>query len=271
MRLAVNGVHLNVEVSGEGQPLVLLHGFTGSNATWAKHRIALEPQCRVIAIEMLGHGLSDAPPDAARYDMAHSAVDIAAVLNELGLEKVALLGYSMGGRIALYFAATYPEKVSRLILESASPGLDSPIEGATRTEADNVLADMIEREGITAFVDRWEAAPLFASQSNLPPEVRARLHRQRLTNRSSGLANSLRGLGTGVQPSLWSRLDSLMVATLLIAGELDTKFCDIARHMHTRLPNCHLEIVAQAGHAVHLEQPNVFERLVVEFLSNGDG
>lgn len=270
MRLEVNGVNLNVEITGEGWPLVLLHGFTGSNATWEKHYAALAPRFKLIAIEMLGHGLSDAPANPSRYNMEHTTADIAATLDALDIERAAVLGYSMGGRIALHFAAANPERVSTLVLESASPGLATAEERATRIQADEALAGFIEREGIAAFVERWENLPLFASQRHLPPEVQAAQRQQRLNNNPRGLANSLRGAGTGAQASLWPRLNSLTRPTLLIAGEFDTKFVQIARQMQAKLPISRLDIVANAGHAVHLEQPAEFDRLVLDFLINRD-
>lgn len=265
--LAVNGVHLNVDMVGQGVPLVLLHGFTGSNASWQSHHPALAPHCQLTAIEMLGHGASDAPAELARYSLEHTATDLTAVLDELAIEKAAVLGYSMGGRIALHFALAKPERVSALVLESASPGLATPQERAARIESDENLAQLLEQQGTEAFVERWEAAPLWESQRHLPIAVRERLRVQRLLNNPPGLANSLRGAGTGAQPSLWPSLPNLSVPTLLIAGELDTKFCAINRQMQAQMPNARLKIVAEAGHAVHLEQPAEFDSAVLEFLS----
>jgi 2-succinyl-6-hydroxy-2,4-cyclohexadiene-1-carboxylate synthase len=270
MRLEVNGVHLNVEITGEGWPLVLLHGFTGSNATWEKHHAALAACFKMVAIEMLGHGLSDAPADPERYSMEYTTADIAEVLDKLEIERAAVLGYSMGGRIALHFAAAYPERVSALMLESSSPGLATAEERAARVQADEALANFIEQEGIATFVERWENLPLFASQRHLPAEVQTAQRQQRLNNNPRGLANSLRGAGIGAQESLWPRLNGLALPTLLIAGELDTKFVQIARQMQAKLPISRFDIVANAGHTVHLEQPAEFDRLVLDYLINRD-
>ena len=131
--------------------------------------------------------------------------------------------------------------------------------------SDEVLAASIERDGVQAFIDRWEKLPLFASQSSLSLEAQEALHRQRLNNRARGLAQSLRGLGTGVQPSLYARLPALHIPVLLIAGELDTKFMAIARSMAQALPRSQLRIVPGTGHAVHLERPQDFDSLVGNF------
>jgi len=264
----VNGVSIGVEERGSiNQPsLVLLHGFTGSAASWGRHLETFASYgFRVIALDMLGHGQSDVPQDARRYTIEQYQADILAALDALGVRKgeVILLGYSMGGRIALYTA--FSGFFRALILESASSGLADPLEREQRRRNDEQLATSIERDGIEAFVAYWEHLPLFASLQRLPYEQRQALHRQRLQNSASGLANSLRGVGTGVQPALQERLTTLSLPVLLIAGILDTKFCAIAQQMAQVLPDARLHIVPNAGHTVHLEQPEVFDQIVRNF------
>ncbi|MGZ3713863.1 MAG: alpha/beta fold hydrolase, partial [Ktedonobacterales bacterium] len=127
------------------------------------------------------------------------------------------------------------------------------------------LAANIERDGIAAFVERWESLPLFASQRALAEAIRASLHEQRLHNRPDGLANSLRGVGAGAQPPLYERLSELAIPVLLIAGELDAKYWAIARDMAVSMSHAEVRIVAGAGHTVHLERPDQFDALVLEF------
>jgi 2-succinyl-6-hydroxy-2,4-cyclohexadiene-1-carboxylate synthase len=263
----VNGMRLGVVCQGEGPALVMLHGFTGSAAGWGRHLDALAAYgLRVIAFDLPGHGQSDAPDDPQRYAIERYQQDIVAALRELGVSKgqAILLGYSMGGRIALY--AAFSGFFRALVLESASPGVEDPVERERRRIDDEALAASIERDGVEAFVARWEKLSLFASQSTLPLEVREDVHRQRLHNRAGGLAQSLRGAGTGVQPSLHARLPTLHIPVLLISGELDTKFTTIARHMAQALPQAHLHIVPGAGHTVHLERPEEFVSLVGDFI-----
>jgi 2-succinyl-6-hydroxy-2,4-cyclohexadiene-1-carboxylate synthase len=267
MRLQVNGVHIGVEQRGEqGQlPLVLLHGFTGSARGWGSLLDKLANSFHVIALDMLGHGQSDGPGEPERYGMEHCRADIIAVLHKLNIQasEAILLGYSMGGRIALYTA--FSGYFRALILESASPGIADPTEREQRRKSDSALADRIEREGIAAFVHYWEHLPLFASQDTLTPEQQEALHQQRLHNTTHGLANSLRGVGTGVQPALHDALPRLTLSVLLLTGELDQKFCDIAQDMQKQLPHAQWAVVPGAGHTIHLEQPERFVRLVKEF------
>lgn len=266
MRILVRDVHYNIERAGEGEPLVLLHGLTGSSENWREHISFLERYFSLVAIDFLGHGKSDAPRDALRYRMEWCVADLQEIFDELEIASAHLLGYSMGGRVALHFANAYPERVKTLILESASPGLKHSHERATRAARDAELAERIEREGLENFVEEWTNLPLFATQARLPETTRAALKQQRLQNNAQGLANSLRGLSVGVQASLWNVLPVIRIPTLLIAGQLDEKFSEIAAQMARAMPNAKLEIVADAGHAVHLEQPNIFDELVRDFV-----
>lgn len=265
-RVQLGDVQLNVEQAGQGPALLCLHGFTGSAATWAPFVAEWSRRFRVVCVDLLGHGASDAPADPGRYAMDRSVADLLGVLDRLGLDGAAVLGYSMGGRVALALALEAPERVAALVLESASPGLRDPEERRARAQADAALADAIEREGIAAFVERWEAQPLFSSQARLDAATRAALRAQRLRNSPEGLAGSLRGLGAGVQPSFWDRLGELKRPALFIAGALDEKFCAVARAMHAAAPGSRLAVVPGAGHAVHLERPDAFGRLVLEFV-----
>ncbi len=269
--ISINGVHIGVIQCGptaqDAPVLVLLHGFTGSAAGWGTLLDDLAKLgMRTVALDMLGHGQSDVPDDPQRYDMAHCEADIIGVLQMLGIKQgeAILLGYSMGGRIALYCAFSHYFRA--LILESASPGIANPVERGKRRVSDRALADRIECEGIEAFVNDWEEFPLFASQHNVPLVRRRAQHVQRLNNRAHGLANSLRGVGVGVQPVLEWRLRTLIMPVLLITGELDTKFCTIGQHMAWQLPaGTQHQIVPGVGHTVHLEQPEIFVTLVHDF------
>lgn len=266
-RLAVNGVHLNVEQAGAGPPLVLLHGFTGSAAGWAEHAAVFAQSHATVAVDLLGHGSSDAPGDPKRYGLGYATEDVLSVLDVLGIERASLLGYSMGGRVAISIAIVAPERLSALVLESASPGIRDAATRRERAERDAGLAAAIEQDGIEPFVDCWERLPLFASQAKMPESARRALRAQRLQNSPAGLANSLRGLGQGVQPPMHEYLPQIRVPTLLLAGALDHAYCAMGQEMRDLIPQATLKIVTGAGHAVHLEQPERFRALVLEFLS----
>jgi 2-succinyl-6-hydroxy-2,4-cyclohexadiene-1-carboxylate synthase len=193
-----------------------------------------------------GHG--DAP-DAASWE---ACLDVLERL--LDPAPVLLAGYSMGARIALALALRRPERIARLVLESGTPGIEDESERAQRRRDDEGLAQLIEREGVPAFVERWERHP---SLETLRPFAAA-LRPDRLRHRASGLASALRQLGAGAQPSYWDALAGLDVNTVLLAGTRDDKFADLALRMHERLPRAELRLVPDCGHAPHLEQPDAF-------------
>jgi 2-succinyl-6-hydroxy-2,4-cyclohexadiene-1-carboxylate synthase len=269
-RVDVNGIHLNVERAGSGPPLVLLHGFTGSVATWAPQIAVFARDFDTIAIDLLGHGASAVPTDPARYRMEQAVEDLITLLKRLGVGRAAWLGYSMGGRVALQVAVARPERVAALVLEGASAGIADAEARRARVCSDESLADFIEREGIAAFVDRWERLGLFANQTRLPADVRAALRRQRMANSPVGLANSLRGMGQGAQPPLHGRLAEVVAPILLVVGEEDKKFRNVAAEMAAMIPGVQLAVVAAAGHAAHLEQPDAFDGVVLDFLTSLD-
>jgi len=248
---------------GHGAPLVLLHGFTGSAATWTRYRRDLDGY-RVIAIDLPGHGASPPPAHASFEDVADA---VASVLDSRGVTNAAWLGYSMGGRVALQIAARHPERVGQLVVESASPGISDPAERARRAAADDALADRIVRDGLEAFVDRWAAQPLFATQKRLAADVLAREREARLANTADGIAAGLRALSVGRQPPLWEQLRAAAMPALLLVGAEDEKYLAIGHRAVSTMPEARLEVVADAGHTVHLEQPGRFWSTVRAFLS----
>lgn len=272
MRVTANGAGYSVRIAGNGPPLLLLHGFTGSAESWAP-LTALSKDFRTIAVDLLGHGQSDTPADPSRYTVEHAVADLLVILDrvlhpidEAGtLERFGLIGYSMGGRVALRLALAIPERVAVLVLESASPGIEDPEERARRVRSDTELAAFTEQKGVAAFTRRWEAMPLFASQQRLSVPARAHLRDQRMRNSPRGLANSLRGMGTGMAEPLHDRLGELTMPALLIAGELDSKYAEQARLLRGLMPDARVEIVPDAGHTVHLEQPEPYERSILGF------
>lgn len=264
----VDGLKYEIIEKGNGVPVLLLHGFTGSGENWRDLMERLSGHYRMIAIDLPGHGQTDSPNDISRYRIERVSDDLIQILGHLNASPVHWLGYSMGGRLALFAALHFPESFRSLTLVSATAGLIDAMERGARRQQDNSLADYIENEGVGAFVDYWERLPMFASQISLASDARKALREQRLTNSSRGLANSLRGMGTGEQPSLWAILCQLRVPTHLVAGQLDEKFAGINSRMADAIPDCRLSIVAQAGHAVQVERPTAFAELVANFLDD---
>jgi len=248
---------------GEGPPLVLLHGFTGAGSAFDHLRDALGGRFRCGVPDLPGHGHS---PPATGWDDALE--DLRAALPG---ESFFLAGYSMGARLALGFALRHPSRVRALLLESGSPGIEDVAERERRREEDEQLAGLALREGVPAFVARWEQHPTLAGLRELPASMAAALQERRLRNSAAGLASALRYLGTGAQPPLWDELALLRIPTLLLAGERDKKFAAIALRMVERIPRARLLFVPRSGHSPHLEAPAEYAWALLGFFQQSEG
>ncbi|SHG48488.1 2-succinyl-6-hydroxy-2,4-cyclohexadiene-1-carboxylate synthase [Ornithinibacillus halophilus] len=263
MNCEINGTNYWYEVNGTGDPVVMLHGFTGSTKTWSDFITKWSDCFQIIAIDLPGHGKTSG---SIPKTMEECCNDLSILFKKLSIDKFHLVGYSMGGRTALSFTMLYPNMVQSLILESASPGLEIESEQKDRIRRDEKLAQKIEREGIKSFVDFWENIPLFETQKRLPTHIQQQIRDERLSQSEKGLATSLRFMGTGSQPSWWDKLSNLSTKVLLLAGDLDTKFVTINTRMNRELPNSELRTVKKAGHAIHVEQSEMFGKIVTEFI-----
>lgn len=268
--MRIRGVDYHVVETNAGGgsrgTLLLLHGFTGSHATYDTVLPILSADWYCVTVDLLGHGETDAPLDASRYEMEEQAADLIAILDQLTVQRASVLGYSMGGRLALGLATLYPDRIQTLVLQSASPGLASEQERTARMLKDTALADKIRTQGVADFVADWEQLPLFATQRYLSENVQDKVRAERLNQCAQGLAGSLGGMGTGAQPSFWEELPALQMPTLLLAGQEDQKFCGIALEMKTALPDAKYITFSNAGHTIHIEQPEAFGYAVRNWL-----
>jgi len=254
------------------KPAVLfLHGFLGNGADWRAVTAGLEQQFDCIALDLPGHG--SAPP-ASGLTFEAVAVDVLRQLSARGIARCAVVGYSMGGRLALYLAATRPTRFDRVVLESASPGLKTKGARHQRRENDERLARRLDamacddRGAFRTFLKAWYDQPLFASLRGCP-ERRAQLIERRLDNTPESLAAALRCLSTGAQRSLWKDLSSYTTPTLLIVGEWDRKYRMIAEEMSEQCPTIAVEVFSSCGHNVHFENPGGYTTALRAFLSSG--
>ena len=236
----------------------------GSLADWHSVIAASEARFHCIAVDLPGHGAStDLPPEA--YTIGGTAQALLGVLDDLGVERPVIAGYSMGGRLALYLALRHPDRCSGLFLESASPGLQDEGGRAVRRAADGERATRLEGGDFDEFLRDWYRQPLFAplarNEELLPRTIEARRK-----NDPGELAKSLRGMGTGSQPSLWDELPGLRVPALAVAGALDEKFVGISHRMERASPRVRTVVVPGVGHSVHLESPTEYLDLLRSLL-----
>jgi 2-succinyl-6-hydroxy-2,4-cyclohexadiene-1-carboxylate synthase len=198
--------------------------------------------------------------------MEACTADLEMIWDELGVERTHLVGYSMGGRLALHVAARRPERVMSLLTIGAHAGLEEDAREGRR-RGDEALAERIERDGVDAFVDYWGALPLFAGLERRGPAYVAEVRAERLQNHAAGLACSLRGMGAGVMDPLWNELVKVSFPCTFVAGQLDHGYVASARRLATTVANGHSEIVLRAGHAVHQERPDAFARVLSNHLA----
>ena len=244
--------------------ILFLHGFMGSGADWASEISALDEKFHCVAPDLPGHGSSlGLPPDA--YTIEGTTRALLDLLDELGITRAVLVGYSMGGRIALYLALRHPERCSGLFLQSASPGIEEPAERLARRKADEERARRLESGDLASFLEAWYRQPLFASLARREGLLRETIE-ARMRNDRGELARSLRSLGTGNQPSLWEELGALQVPALAVAGDLDERYAGISTRMASLSPRIRAAVVPGAGHNVHLESPEAYLALLKRFL-----
>jgi 2-succinyl-6-hydroxy-2,4-cyclohexadiene-1-carboxylate synthase len=235
---------------------LLLHGFTHTGSSWDPVVAALGERYRVLAPDIRGHG------NAGRAVPVTLGAVIADLESAAPAERFTLVGYSMGGRIALHLALALASRVKRLVLIGASPGIADLAQREERRVADERLAAVIERSNIEEFARRWAQTPAL---SGMPEDLLARVQRDRLRNTPAGLARALRGLGTGALPSLWDRLAELSMPVSLLVGERDQKFGLIANEMAQLINQAEVILIPDAGHAAHLEAP----QRVAEIIAGG--
>lgn len=272
-RVHVGGVDLHLDDRhGAGTPVVVLHGFTGSGESMAPVVTALAASGRhTVAPDLVGHGRSTthAPPEC--FTMDACVRQITDALDVLDIDHFHLVGYSMGGRLALSIVAAHPRRIRSLCLIGASPGLAAEVDRAARRRADDELARSIVTGGLGPFIDRWTAQPLFAGQAErLGDAEQAAARRQREHNDPHGLAASLRGMGTGSMPPLHQRLAAVAVPAVLMAGADDSKFCEIGRSMAAVMADARFVVVPDAGHAAHIENPAAVNAALADLLHRTD-
>lgn len=249
----------------DGQPLLLLHGFTGSSQSWSSFAKLLGSQYRIIAPDLPGHGKTSLP--AQRLSLWEFAAALGEYIARFSESPVSILGYSMGGRIALHLALKHSSLINKLILLGASPGIADATERSTRKAQDAALAEAIRERGIEWFVDFWEQQPIFKSQQSLPTELRKRLRDQRLQNSPEGLVYALECWSSGEQENLMPRLSELTLPVLLMAGELDSKYAATNQQMQKSIAEAKRVTIPAAGHAAYLEQPERIAAEIKTFLS----
>lgn len=245
-------------------PILLLHGFTQTSASWMPVVDRLRrvlPDRRILVPDLSGHGSADPVEDGSSL-----AATAARLADRFG--RTVVVGYSMGGRLALQLTIDHPDAVAGLLLVGATAGIDDPAERADRRRADEELAARIEEEGVEAFLERWTALPLFDGYRATDADLAARR-----ASRAGGLAASLRAAGTGtMDPPLWGRLAEIGVPVTVTAGSRDDKFVKLGHRLVAGIgADARFEVVPDAGHTAHLQRPDRVVELIVDLLDRMTG
>lgn len=246
-------------------PVVLLHGFMGAGTDWLPLAELWASQFFCLMPDLPGHGRNTHLPLAQPLDFDRVVQGLLTFLQHLQLDRVSLVGYSLGGRIALYAATRFPQKIKALVLESCQAGLTGESKRRDRAEADDRLADLLLTQGMESFVEQWYNLDLFGSLKR-QPHLLAEIKEKRKRNDPYWMAKIIKELSPGQQPSLWNKLGSLPMPALLMAGELDAKYTELVVMMGRQIPEATVEIFPEVGHNIHLEHPEAFSGVVQTFL-----
>ncbi|MFC0290988.1 2-succinyl-6-hydroxy-2,4-cyclohexadiene-1-carboxylate synthase [Bombilactobacillus bombi] len=263
MQIKINHATYSLKITGVGAPVwLLLHGFMGSKYDFDNIRSALPGQ--VITLDLLGHGQTICDLTPTRLAFSQQIKDLQIFLEKYFTQPINLVGYSMGGRLALGLAISAPQLIAQLFLENCTAGIADRQKQQSRQHQDALLAQQLRQKSLEQFIDNWENLPLFASQKNLSTKLQQQIRLQRQHQNPLALAASLEGMGTGVMPNYWPQLAQLTLPTTIITGDLDAKFQKITAQMTALLPHAHRFVVTNAGHNVHLEQPNQYLTILQE-------
>ena len=255
MQINIGDYHYGVTEVGTGKPLICFHGFSESGSTWDGIEVS---GYRLIRIDSMGHGRSARPMDIGPYTLSQMLSDLHRVIYAVAGERYALMGYSMGARLALLYALEYPEEVTHLVLESGSVGIENEEARQDRYVADQGLAERIRSNDIIWFSETWAKLEIFKTQQGLPAKVQQQIRGRRLLNSPHALAFTLEGSGQGSMPYVGHCLSELTMPVCYISGELDTKYTAIGARYFSDVHR----IVPQVGHNVHVEAPEAYQQIL---------
>lgn len=245
-------------------PIILfLHGFLGDCHEFDRVIAVLAKDFCCLTVDLPGHGKTIVTGGDEYYTMENTALGLIKLLNILNIDKIFLFGYSMGGRLALYLTINFPHKFAKVVLESASPGLKTKEEQLLRIARDLQIAQELETKNFRVFLNNWYEQPIFSSLKK-DRDFDSIIER-RLENKPSELAKSLRNMSTGIQPSLWEKIQYNQIPLLLLVGEYDDKFKAINQEMAARSKVSQLKIIRNSGHNIHWENVMDFIEDIGEF------
>jgi len=251
-RATLNGIEIDYTVSGRGRPVILSHGYGATGRMWDGQRRALGDRYRLITWDMRGHGQTASPSDPAQFSTELTVADIQALLGSLGATRAVVGGLSLGGYMSLAFYLAHPEMVDALIICDSGPGYRNAEARNAWNQRATERAGNLESRGLEALGGRSR-------------EVRDALGHHKS---AQGLAHAARGMLAQQDSRVIDGLASIRVPTLVIVGDQDTPFLAPCEYMAKKIPGARLEVIAGAGHASNLDQPESFDRALLRFLDS---
>jgi pimeloyl-ACP methyl ester carboxylesterase len=243
-----DGVNIHYEVHGEGPALLLTHGYSSTSAMWRGQIEALSRHHKLVLWDMRGHGQSDYPADQAAYSEALTVADMAALLDEIGAGRAIVGGLSLGGYMSLAFYRAYPERVRALLIIDTGPGFRKDDAREAWNKRAHETAERFEREGLAVL-------------QSLSRERSGVSHRN-----AGGLARAARGMLTQRDARVIEALPDIKVPALVVVGAEDAPFLAASDYMAAKIPGAKKAVIAAAGHAVNIDQPEAFIAAVLPFL-----
>jgi len=251
--------YLSIKNENETSPILFLHGFAGSSRTW--NHIITQLNCYTIALDIVGHGKSKFLDINSHYSLNDWSDELNFILNELEISKIKLCGYSMGGRLAIAFASKYPDKIEKLIIESAHLGIMDSLAKKKRYKEDLFLSKLIEKD-MSIFAEKWQKMPLFSNQKMRNEKAYLNQQKIRLSQNPLQLSYALRSFSQGKMKSYKNKFREFDFPILIINGSEDVKYKEIGKQMTKINPKAKQYVVPKANHNVHLESSQVFIDLI---------
>jgi pimeloyl-ACP methyl ester carboxylesterase len=267
---AVSGIRLHYEEAGQGLPLVFVHEFAGEARSWDPQVRFFARRYRTIAFNARGFPPSDVPEDPAAYSQDHAVDDIRGVLDHLRIDRAHVCGLSMGGYATLLFGLRYPERALSLVVGGC--GYGSGGERKDFQKDANAVAARLDTEGMEKVAEFYAMGPTRVQFRDKDPKGWQEFRDILASGSAKGRARTLRGVQM-TRPSVFDledRLQRLEVPTLIVTGDEDEPCLEPGIYMKRKIPTAGLAVIPKAGHTINLEEPEAFNRAVLDFLTAVD-
>ena len=262
MKFKTSKTHIYIKSINEDlttTPIVFLHGFTGNSNSWRHIADALNRW--VILIDLPGHSKSEFINLNEEYSIDDFCSELYLLLNNYSIKKIDLVGYSMGGRIAMAFSSKHSNRINSLVLESSSLGIDDNKDKEDRYNQDLELCDNME-DNLNVFVDNWESKLLFKDQKRRNYILWEEQRNNRLKHNHKQLSKSLQVFSSGSMPYYEESFKYFEFPISIICGTDDDKYVKIGKEMMYMNKNAKQYIIAKSSHNTHLENPAMFLTII---------